>query len=101
MVDFGHILLVVDRHVLDVLTFPWLAFQRYKQPSNSATVFDCSALDDVVWSVMGVAHEDLVARTVDTSSDHGVDHVGSVDSEVDAFPVKKKNIERYFLCTIK
>lgn len=88
MVDFEHILLVADRHVHDVLTFPWLACQRCKQPSSSATVFDCSASDDVVWLVMEVQHEDLVVRTADTSSDHGVDHVDSVDLEVDAFPLK-------------
>lgn len=88
-----HILLADDHHERDGPTFPWPTFQHYKQPLNSAVVFDCNVMDDVVALAMEALHADPVAHMVDTSLDR--DAVRA-DLAVDAFPVHTKwNILRH------
>lgn len=81
-----HISPAVDHHVHDVPMFPWLTFQHCRRPLDSAVAFDYSAMDAVVVFVMVALHVALVAHTVDTSLDHDVVHVDSVDLVADAFP---------------
>lgn len=88
-----HILLAVDRRALDELVFPWPTCPHCKRPSNSATVSDCNATDDVVALGAVVLHVVPAAHTVDTSSAHDVAHVDLADSAADAFPAKTQQYQ--------